>query len=457
MKVLFLSRYVEPESKGSNTNVVRQAHALNKFHGVNVEIITWPHNDLWNGPIPSHVLEVPPLTVERSGLIYHVFSAPIEWNEDTRVIDDDAWEAAVFYGMQVFSAIKPDLVHLQHRHGLWWLLDAAQRMGIPTVYSNHDWAIGCLRTMLVKGDGSLCSGVIEPFECARCIMSGRSMIGKANEVFVQTGLGRIIIRKLYSTFAKDALHRHGVLKEPADLRVRFNQKRANAVLAKLDALLTPSEFGKRFFVGLGTPAEKIHISPWYYDPLCTDKKPNNSDSFTITYVGRVSPEKGVHLIFSALEKIQETQPVHLKVAGANDSEYCLCLQEQYPFKVGIHKVEWLGWSDVNQLFPSTDVTIIPAIGMDNTPLSLIESLSYRVPVIITRIPTIEALVQDNFTGFLFEYRSVESLAQAIKRAIDSKNVIREGRLEFPRIPTVEEYTRGIRYIYDNILIAQLIN
>lgn len=450
-----VSRYVEPNPIGSNANVFRQVKTLRDDFGINVDILTWPHNDLWTGPVPTGHAKAPALKTEREGVTYHVFTAPITWNETTNVISATHWTQATAYGVQLLLSLKPDIVHLQHRHGLWWLLDAAQQLRIPTVYSNHDWGIACLRTVLVMGDDSLCDGRLSIVKCADCILKGRGFVGKINEYLVQNVLCRQFVSMLHRTPLKSVLQRHGAVRVPVADRVALNTERAKRVLGKLDALLTPSEFGRHFFLQFGIRPDRIHVLPWYHTAQHTEKQIALNDPFTITYMGRVSQEKGVHLIFEALERVSTDAAITLRVAGANDSEYCSSLRRKYPAQCGNASIEWLGWSEVEPLYNNTDVTIIPSAWMDNTPLSLIEALSYRVPVIATRIPPIEELVSDNENAFLADYLSVESLANAIERAIAHKKRIRSGRLAFPPITSVREYCRSVTDIYCSIASSSI--
>lgn len=454
-KILFISRYVEPHPIGGNRNVFLQAKALKDEFGVDVEILTWPLNDLWTGPIPDQSAQVPALKVVRDGLIYHVFTASLEWNEIAggNVIGEHAWEEAVVYGMKLLQSIKPDIVHLQHRHGLWWLLDSAQRLGIPTVYSNHDWGLACMRTVLVMGDKTLCDGRVAVDKCAQCIVSGRGSLGRVNETLVQTHAGQQTVALLERTPLRQILRQRGIVRHSAQQRAAINYARATRLLSKLDRCFTPSEFGRQFFTQLGVNPDRVSVMPWYHDPVNIDKTLQTDQPFTMTYIGRVSPEKGVHLIFAALESIHDVPPIQLRVAGTNDSPYCRALQAKYPEHVGNHAVQWLGWSKVEPLFNSTDVTVIPSVWIDNTPLSLIEALSYRVPVVATRIPPIEDLVTDGQNAFLADYLSVDSLAGAMRRAESKKSLIRAGALHFPPILTLNAYMSAIVNTYQNICRA----
>ena len=239
----------------------------------------------------------------------------------------------------------------------------------------------------------------------------------------------------------------------AQQRTAINYARAKRLLTKLQHCFTPSEFGRQFFTQLGVQSDRVSVMPWYHDPVSINKTVQDDQPFTITYIGRVSPEKGVHLIFAALESVHGVPPVQIRIAGANDSEYCRTLKAKYPNYVGIHAVQWMDWSEVEPLLNSTDVTIIPSVWIDNTPLSLIEALTYRVPVIATRIPPIEDLVTDDLNAFLVDYLSVDSLADAICRAESKKFHIRADALYFPPVLALNAYMSSVVNIYQKICEA----
>jgi glycosyltransferase involved in cell wall biosynthesis len=454
MKILFVSRYVDPYSVGSNRNVFLQALSLVRDFGVNVEILTWPKNDLWTGPVPRVSKNPNLLEIEREGITYHIFNAPESYDVPAggAELSENDWENAIHFGIKILSKLKPDIVHLQHRHGLWWILESAQRMKIPTIYSNHDWGISCMRTILVMGNKNLCNGVVEPIKCASCIVTGRSrFLGRMNEILVSHPLGELIAEvSVNIPFIGKTFRSHGLLTQNAITRTKIHYDRATRVIERLTHCFTPSKFGSTFFSQLGCPHERITILPWYHNPVSQSKNLKIEQPFTITYIGRVSPEKGVDLIFSALELLNESEPVLLRIAGANESDYCKKLREKYPNSIGVHMVEWLGWSNVEPLFQTTDVTIIPSRWIDNTPLSLIEAISYKTPVIATRVPPIEELIVEGETGFMADFDSVDSLSFAIIRALREKSRIRSGSINFPRMLSLKEYLTRVVKVYHEI-------
>lgn len=454
MKILFVSRYVDPAPIGSNKNVFLQARGLKEKLNIDVSILTWPHHDLWKGPLPKSSLQVPTTSCERSGITYHVIAAPELWNEMASgdSLEEATWEAAVTYGMKLLVQLAPDIVHLQHRHGLWWILDSAQRLGIKTVYSNHDWGMACLRTVLVKGDQTLCDAVVEVDKCARCVKSGRGRLGALNEQVVSSEVGVSLFTALKNFGLGGALKRRSIVTRAAAVRVSDHLKRVERIVSNLSHCITPSNFGKNFFSQFGLEKNNISVLPWYYDVSVQESDAIQlAQPFTITYVGRLSPEKGVHLVFDALKELNDIDPITFRIAGAVDSEYAKNLKEKYRSSIGKHAIEWLGWMTVDGLYQTTDVSIVPSLWMDNTPLSLMESLAHRVPVIATRVAPIAEFLIENSTGFMAEFGSVSSMSDAIRRAYLMKTTIRNKQITFPDIMTLNQYLTKVNAIYRSLM------
>ena len=70
---------------------------------------------------------------------------------------DDPQIAAAFAG--VLDRVQPDVVHLHNLHNLGLsLVDATFSRGIRTVFSTHNYWLGCARNYLFRSDLSLCDG-----------------------------------------------------------------------------------------------------------------------------------------------------------------------------------------------------------------------------------------------------------------------------------------------------------
>lgn len=416
MKILFISRFVDPKPLSSNDNVFRQALFINQnYDDIKVEILTWPSNDQWSGPIPKKKLQFPPMTIKRLNINYHIFSAPLDWDEDTSVIDDKSYQKATEYGKKLINYINPDIVHLQHRHGIWWLLDSAQQLNIPTIYTNHDWGMACLRTILVKSNNKICNGKISIRKCSVCIRKHKSFIGNLNEIIVENIIGRFLISiTLKIPFLGSRLRKRGIKKNNVYNRVQQNLIRVNKIFSNLSWLFTPSHFGVSFFEQFGIDKNKITFLPWYSN-LEKRIKVEKKNFVNFTYVGRVSQEKGVKELLLAFSKIRDDNII-INIFGAIDSFYARNLNKKFKNKVGKHKIIWHGWREKEYIYSNADIIVIPSQWMDNTPLTLIETLFLNIPVVITDVSSMSEFIQEGRNGYKAKYNDINSLVIALKKS-----------------------------------------
>lgn len=455
MKILFVSQYADHDLVGGNNNVYRQANALKQTLGVDVEILTWPENDAWSGPVPlgEDSARFSHMEWDYQGLNYHIVKLPIKLLK--RTLGENEWEQAVDIGCELLRKINPSIVHLQHWRGLWWILESANRLSIPTVYTPHDWGMGCLRTILVKGEGGMCDGVVEIEKCAECIWKGRNMLGKVNEFIVSSALGEHLIENMAHFSVIDRwLSKHDAVRIGLSKRVTLNYQRAKSILSNLSALIVPNTFAKGFYLQFDIPENRIFVEPWYYD-LTVPVKLRQIDNTKIVFgnIGRISPEKSVHKIFEALSNDSLPFPIHLVIAGEISGEYAEQLYSKYKYKVGRHSVEWMGWVPhkvVHQFYEKVDVVIISTECIENGPLTLIEAFAFKRPVIIPDIPSARDLVQEGKTGYFTTFASTQSLIDVIKRISLNPNNLHGMKDNMPTIKSSIAYATVIRYIYISI-------
>lgn len=454
MKVLVASRYVDPDYASGNNNVTMQVKSLKSDFNIDVEILTWPFNDHWSGPIPHADLQDPPLRVIRSEVTYHVFTAPIAWNEGAngntiRAVD---WDSAVAFGKLLLTRLKPDIVHLHHRHGMWWILESAQQLGIKTIYTNHDWGLFCLRTLLINSSGEQCDGALTPQKCSACIIRSRSPIGRLIEKSTKFALGRQLWRMLKSAWFLSPSRRQYMVVESANTRTEYHQKRVNSVLTKLDRLITPSRFGQNVFERAGVPSNRTLVLPWYYDrAIGQGVKKETSELFTLCYLGRISPEKGLDVVLEALESIKTGPPMQLVIGGSIDNKFALNLKRQYSSAAGIHNVVWVGFSTPSVIFKNAHACVCAGRGIDNSPLTVIEALANSTPVVAFQTPPLRELLTEGSTGFFADGANAASFAVALERAHHAYRTTQFKDTVFQDIDSLQAYLTKVVLAYTQLL------
>jgi glycosyltransferase involved in cell wall biosynthesis len=169
---------------------------------------------------------------------------------------------------------------------------------------------------------------------------------------------------------------------------------------------------------------------------------------TVLFVGRVSPEKGVHLLIDALPEIAARVPdLKVKIVGG---------QQQLPldFLVGLSEEDWvanlkvfypdnnptayitilreklaasglsdrvqfikqLPYHEISELMRQADVLVNPSLS-DAFPRAPVEAMATGLPVVAARVGGVVESVVDQQTGILVEPDSSEALAAAINRLL----------------------------------------
>jgi glycosyltransferase involved in cell wall biosynthesis len=456
LKVLIVSLFVDPDMKGSGSIVFKQAEAIAKNSLINVEILTNPYIGNWQKEKPNLNYFSKNLINE---IVYHNIKfnliCPKEsynaTNICSNVLDNKNWNEAVIYGLQILKKINPDILHLQHRHSVWWLLESAQILGIKTIYTVHDWGIACQRTVLVKGNGEICDGIINVNKCSSCIISGRSKIGNLNERFVKYKIARKFLSFLFTTPLKSILYKYNIIKIPVDERTALNIIRLNKILPNIDKIIVPSKLGITIFSQFGVKIENFSYLKWFSDPIkLPTKKFENNNSITISYIGRISLEKDVEIIFKALNEFNFDINITLNITGYSlDNKLSVYLKNKYGSTIKNHKIIWHEWISTEFIYNISDCILILTGCVETGPLTLYESFSYKIPVIATNIIPISENVTEGVNGYLYEIYSTFSLAKALTNFIYDYKIQKQHI--FPYIYNVDDYTKHLIIEYKKLV------
>ncbi|MDB5174883.1 MAG: glycosyl transferase group 1 [Phycisphaerales bacterium] len=457
-KILHIGCFADPAPVGSNRLLAAQVLALQQA-GVVGEIMTLAGDGHWRGPVPngqaSRLRDIPYLSVSRGDCNYHVFDLPAVWKD--RVMTAAEWEAAVDWGKEVLSQIGPSLVHQHYWQSTRFMLDAAQRLGIPTVCSVYDYGAACLRTLLVTGEGRLCDAVVGEDKCSKCIVAGYGALGKANEAVLRWGPARALVSRYgFGADLKGPLARRGAARLPVRERVSLTIERSRKELGRLNALIVTSPFSREFYGQFGIPPERIHVLPWFYTGAPADPRlPGFEGGLRLAFVGRLAAEKGLDVLLAALARVEARGAVSLSIAGAIDSPYAKELQSRYPDHAGQNRVTWAGWignDQVSGFYQQSHVAVIPSLWYDNTPAALVEALASGRPAICTDVPSMTHLVKHEINGLTFPMGDVGALSAAISRLADSPELVTRFARHTRNVPSVDEYAASIHQIYKVALL-----
>ncbi|MEM3809149.1 MAG: glycosyltransferase family 4 protein [Thermoproteota archaeon] len=180
-----------------------------------------------------------------------------------------------------------------------------------------------------------------------------------------------------------------------------------------DAFTVVSKSTKEFYEKLG-----FNVN---YIPNAIDLEDMPEEKITlyenqVTYVGRLSYEKGVDLLIEVAKRLPKLNfvligegPLYVKLKEASKKINNFYL-------LGYKKRE-----EALKYLAGSKVFILPSRN-EGLSTSILEAMALRVPVVATNVGGNSELVQEGVTGFLAESNNVDSIINSIQKALRESSV-----------------------------------
>lgn len=174
-------------------------------------------------------------------------------------------------------------------------------------------------------------------------------------------------------------------------------------------------------------------------------------NYGVKVVGTVSrlyePTKGIKILLEASKMVQKKIDSQLLVVGSGKDERELKKIAKY---LGI-KVVFLGErTDISEILQVMDVFVLASL-YEGFPVSILEAMAMRVPVVATNVGDCAEVVMARKTGFIVEPGNPTLLAEKIKLLLRN-NVMRKrfGEAGFRRVKenfSIDETVNGIENLW----------
>ena len=311
---------------------------------------------------------------------------------------------------RLLDNFQPDVIHVHTLMGLHKsFLEAAKDKKIRLVFTAHDFYPICPKVTMFR-HGTVCDNVQNCENCGVCNATALSL----NKI-------RILQSPLYRTLKDSAIvkklrkhHRDGYLSEVA-------------INDSVDAVGTADDYKKlrNYYYSLlklmdmihynSSVTKKVYESVFNLPNSCvvvithSDIKDNrkvkdySNDRLRIRYLGPQSGAKGYQLLKSALDKLWNVQQdffldVHFEP------------MEPAPY---IKSHRRYSYAELEKIFDETDVLVAPSIWYETFGFTVLEALSYGVPVIISgNVGAKDILVQG--AGVVIEDIDAQKLFTALQ-------------------------------------------
>lgn len=327
------------------------------------------------------------------------------------IIKKGMWTLLDIYSLYSYKKIKtilkkenPNVVHLHTPVDVTLsAVHAVKSLGLPLVYTLHDYFLMCRRFTLLHGNGKMCT---------------------------ERNLNPLC--KFYRTTTKE-------------------------IVKNVDIIIAPSQFvldihtKHGFFKNSKTIVLPHGIEIDNFGNYNKTNKTNDSKIINLLYVGSLTKHKGVHILIDAIKKIKDDN-LKLNIIGSGvyenklkqlaNNDRRICFYGNVPN------------NEVKKFYEISDLVIVPSIWYDVRPNVIVEAFRAGLPVIGSNIGGIPELIKYNYNGFLFEPGNTEHLKVILEKNIIKRDVLRElgkNAQQFVKQFEMAEYIKKLYKIYEEVI------
>lgn len=165
-----------------------------------------------------------------------------------------------------------------------------------------------------------------------------------------------------------------------------------------------SEFQKARFIDSGIPPERIAVLPNIAPDV--EMSENASIGDTVSFVGRVSAEKGVNEFLDAARKLPQ---LRFAVAGSTER----MPQVLTDLRPNVAISGFLSGKALDDFFNLSRIMVFPSKWFEGFPTVIAKAMAHGKPVIASRMGAIPEIVDNGVTGLLCNPGDVDDLAEKI--------------------------------------------
>lgn len=305
---------------------------------------------------------------------------------------------------------RPDIVHVHNFFPLLTpsIFDACRNAGVPVVVTLHNFRVTCANAMLLRGS--------QP--CTLCI-NGSPYWSVAYRCYRNSFFGSFAVANMI------AFHRW-----------RHTWHRS------VNRFIALSAFARNRFIDAGLPAERIKVKPnFVFDPFPDNEIVGQREG--ALFVGRLSHEKGINILLDAWRQAK----IPLTIIGDGPAVEAV-RAAQSP------RLNYLGPLPSEHIFSAmrrSRFLLLPSIWYEGFPRVVVEAFASGLPIIASRIGSLEELIDDNYNGYHFNPGDSNDLLRVISQAFapsERADLLSRGAREtYERCFTPERNLRQLNEIY----------
>jgi glycosyltransferase involved in cell wall biosynthesis len=307
---------------------------------------------------------------------------------------------------------KYDLIHVGHSMRNGSILKIAKKNKIPVILTLTDFWLMCPRGIAVTQNGRLCNGSID---------------------------GNMCIRECFGVDREDL--------------IKQRVSEAHEILAIPKVIAAPSQFLATMFEECLPFKIKVVRHGIDYSNIVENNKKIQSDFINFGYIGTILPHKGVHIITQALSLIKNKN-IKIKIYGNyfGETEYYQNLLNETK---NDNRIVFMGEfkdNEMHDIMNSIDCSVCSSIWWENSPITILTSLAYKIPVITPNVGGSAEFIKNQENGFNFEIGNPESLAKSIINILNNPDQLIQIKNNIIRPRRIEEEAAEYENVYTEVTL-----
>jgi glycosyltransferase involved in cell wall biosynthesis len=282
------------------------------------------------------------------------------------------------------AEFAPDVVHI-HGFPLPAAFEEQLTRRYPIVRSLHDHAFACASGLRYLGNGEICRRA----HGAACLVN---------------------------VVARNCAHRPDPRPAFASYRAIGSQRLPSTRSAR--AVVVYSRFVRDDAIRNGISSERCRIIPYFSERAASP--PPAAEARTVTFVGRLTPAKGLDVLLRALASVPDDWDT-VEVIGdgwARPRYEKLARRLGLQDRVTLHG--WLGVDGVGAALRRSRIVVVPSRWPEPFGIVGIEAMGHARPVVASAVGGIPEWLDDGQTGLLVPPSDVKALAGALVELLQDR-------------------------------------
>lgn len=388
MRVLYLTHQYFPRHVGGTEVYTRGLVRRVLAGGHEAEVVTC-HESPEPSPASFHVERG---EYERVPLVELHFNLSVTRHPARCEYDNPFTAAAV---AQEVATFRPDVVHVTHALKLSGAaIRACLDARVPVVVTLCDYWFLCPRHTLLRWTGEVCSGPDRPAKCLPCVRDLHGFPPAPRRPAA------------WRPWLRDAW--------AIERRARYLRD----TLLRADRIIALADLQKRLFVSHGYPADRIAVmehGPEPFEETLPPSPPAGEPWLRrIGFIGNLVPPKGAHVLLEALARVPQLAAECLVYGqGRPGDPYVLRLTELARADPRVTLPGTFPPDELGRVLASLDLLAVPALWLENNPLVVRAALQLGLPVLASRLGTLEDMVGPRGARWLVAPGDVGAWAAAL--------------------------------------------